>query len=384
MKYRAISVIFFTGALIFTPISAYVSVPLLLSAFIFLLISRYKITLNLLDKMQLALMGAVFLATIFAVYKGHSLLCSVVFIGYILSYFLARSLLNDEKSVIKILSWLSYTTLMISIIGIVQYFTKFNLVIKDVPVIVLKGERISSICYNPLILASYLAFLLPVFVAFFIKGYKRVLLGATICLGLIAFFFTMSRGPTIGLIVSLTVLIYFLVRKKLIAVALPVALIAACFLFTPLRSRFIRTLDPVTDIARKVTVVPGIRMWKDHSILTGVGVHNFYLLYEKYCFPGYAGEPHYIHCMYLNFLVETGIIGLSVLIAIFIIIIRWSWQIYKGNSDFKGWIAVALFSSFLGFLVHNIVDNTPYVVGLGLLFWAGMGVISGIHQERSA
>ncbi|MDO9575688.1 MAG: O-antigen ligase family protein [bacterium] len=384
MKYKAISLIFFTGALIFTPISAYVSVPLLLSAFIFLLISRYRITLNLLDKMQFALMGAVFLATIFAVYKGHSLLCSVIFIGYILFYFLARSLLNDEKSVIKIVDWLSYTTLIISIIGIVQYFTKFNLVIKDVPVIVLKGERISSICFNPLILASYLAFVLPIFVAFFIKGYKRVILGATICLGLVAFFFTVSRGPTIGLIVSITVLIYLLVRKKLIAVIFPIALIVMCFMFTPLRTRFIKTVDPSTDIARKVTLVPGIRMWKNHSILTGVGVHNFYLLYEKYCFPEYGRRPPYIHCMYLNFLVETGIVGLSILIAIFIIIIRWSWQIYKSNSDFKKWIAAALFSSFLGFLIHNIVDNTPYVAGLGFLFWAGMGVISGIHQEQSA
>lgn len=384
MRHRAISRTFFTAALIFTPISAYVSIPLLLSAFTFLLISRYKITLNLLDKMQIVLVGALFLTTIFAVYKGYSLLCSLVFIGYMLSYFVARSLLNDKKSVIKVVDWLSYTSLIISVIGIVQYFTKFSLVIKDIPIIVFKGERISSICYNPLILASYLAFVLPLFIAFFVKGHKRVLLGATICLGLVAFFLTVSRGPTIGLIASITVLIYLLTRKKLIAVILPIALIVICFLFTPIRTRFVKTLDPSTDTLRKVTIVPGIRMWKNHSILTGVGLRNFYLLYEKYRLPGQTGRPPYIHSIYLNFLVETGIIGLSVLIAIFIITLRWSWQIYKANSDFKGWIAVALFSSFLGFLVHNIVDNTPYVVGLGLLFWAGMGVISGIHQKESA
>ncbi len=384
MKPKAISRSLFIVALIFTPISAYVSIPLILSAFTFLIISRYKIRLNLLDKTELALLGALFLSTIFAVYKIDSLLSSIIFIGYILSYFLARSLLNDENSVLKLIVWLSYATLLISIIGIIQYFTKLHLVIRDIPIIILRGGRISSICHNPLILAAYLAFILPLFITFFIRGYKRILLGATICLGFATFCFTLSRGPTIGLIVSLTLLTYLLIQKKLIAIVLPIALIATFFLFTPLRTRFVKTVDPSTDMLRKVTIVPGIRMWKDHSILTGVGLRNFYRLYETYRFPGQYGRPPYIHSMFLSFLVETGIIGLSLLIAIFVIIMRWSWQIYKSNTDFKRWIAVALFSSFLGFLIHNVVDNTPYVVGLGLLFWTGMGVISGIYPESSA
>lgn len=401
MKNRAISFSFFASALVFTPISAYVSIPLLLLALIFLLRSKSRITLNLLDKLQLGLLCSILISSVFAVYKGHSFLCGSIFLCYILSYFLARLLLTGEKEIYKLLTWLSCAVLIICIIGIVQYFTKFQVTIKDIPVLSMKGGRISSICYNPLILASFLGFLLPLFIAFFItcppsadfacpphsygrrgrrEGYKRIVLGISIILTFITFFFTVSRAPAIALIISLTVLIYLLIHRKLIAIVSSIVLITVCLVYTPLRLRFIGTFNPSTDRARKVTIIPGIRMWKQHSILTGVGVHNFYMLYDKYCLHGEGRGPHYIHCMYLNFLVDTGIIGFSVLMAIFIILIRWSWQIYREETNFKRWVAAALFSSFTGFFIHNIVDNTPYVTGLGILFWAGMGIISGIHK----
>ncbi len=380
MKSRSISFSLFASALVFTPISAYVSIPLLLLALIFLLRSKSKITLNLLDKLQLGLLCSILISSVFAVYKGHSFLCGSIFLCYILSYFLARVLLNNEKEIEKILTWFSCAVLIICIIGIVQYFTKFKITVKDIPILSMKGGRISSICYNPLILASFLGFLLPLFIAFFIKGFRRILLGISIVLIFITFFFTISRAPAIALIISLTVLIYLLIHRKLIAIVSPIVLITICLVYTPLRLRFIETFNPSTDRARKVTILPGIRMWKQHSILTGVGVHNFYMLYDKYCLHDEGRGPHYIHCMYLNFLVDTGIIGFSVLMAIFIILIRWSWQIYREETNFKRWVAAALFSSFLGFFIHNIVDNTPYVTGLGILFWAGMGIISGIHK----
>ncbi|MCK4353579.1 O-antigen ligase family protein [candidate division WOR-3 bacterium] len=390
MTFKKWSCNFFLVALLFTPISAYVAVPLLIIALIFFLLSRSKISLNLFDNVQLSLIGAILLSSAFAVYKAHSLITGSFFIIYFLSYLLSKNLLvhhdlhhgmGNEKNLKKLVNLLAFCVLIISIIGILQYFTNFSLVIKGVPIVApMRGGRIISICYNSLILASFLAFNIPIFITFFIRGYKKILLGITVTLALITFFLTVSRGPAISLIISLSFLFYLL-RKKIMVVLVPAILIGVCFLFTPLRTRLMGTLNLSSDVARKVTIVPGIRMWKEHSILTGVGIHNFYMLYEKYAFPGRSKGPHYIHCMYLNFLVESGIIGFLILMSIFIILIRWSWQIYKRSNDFKKWIAAALLASFVNVFIHNLVDNTPYVMGLGILFWAGMGIISGMRDK---
>ncbi|MDI6840133.1 MAG: O-antigen ligase family protein [bacterium] len=344
--------------------------------------SRTRFSLNLLDKVQLSLLGAIFLSSTFAVYKVHSFIAGSLFISYLISYFLSKTLLKNENDFNKLTDFLSYCACAISIIGIFQYFTKLSFVIKGIPIIApMQGGRINSICYNTLILSSFLAFTIPIFISFFIKGYKRIFLVTTIILSLVSFFLTLSRGPAISLIISI-IFLFCLLNKKVAAIILPIILIVICFIFTPLKTRFLDTSYLSGDIKRKVTVIPGIRMWKEHSILTGVGIHNFYLLYENYALPSYCYKgPHYIHCMYLNFLVESGIIGFLVLMLIFIILTRWGWQIYKRNIDFKRWISAALLASFLNVLIHNIADNTPYVIGLGILFWAGMGIISGMKDS---
>ncbi len=383
-KFNKLSYYLLLGAFFFTPISAYIVVPLLVISLIFFILSRRTLRVNFLDKTQFVLLVAVILSSIFAVNKLHSFYAGTAFIAYLLAYFLAKGIIvNDERieGVVKILGTL---VLIVSIIGIIQYFTGFSLIFKDIPIVapVNSNGRIASICYNTLILASFLGFCIPILIAFFIKGNNRIFLSFSIILGFLAFIFTYGRGPTIGLIGALF-LFFLLLRKRTAAVVILFISIIIILFATPLRVRFLNTFNCYNDFSRIIAFHAGINMWKDNSILTGVGIHNFYLLFEKYALPPHLKGPHYIHNMYLNFLVEAGVIGFLALMTIFVTTIEWirkKFRILKDNCT-SSWLLAGLFGSFSGLLIHNLFDNTIYVMGLGILFWMCMGIVSGINSE---
>ncbi len=383
-RFEKIAFYFLLGALFFTPISAYISIPLMIFSLFFFLFSRKTFSLNLLDKFQLALLGAVLLSSIFAVNKIHSFYAGSAFIAYLLAFFLAKGLFDTEEKLESLVKVLGILVLTVSIIGISQYFTNFSFVIKGIPVVTPmdKNGRIASICYNTLILASFLGFSLPILIAFFIKGKNRIFFGCSSIAGFLAFLLTFGRGPTIGLIGALF-LFFLLLRKRAVAILTLLISIGLVLSISPLRMRFIQTFSCNNDFSRIIAFHAGIKMWSDNSILTGVGIHNFYLLFEKYALPGYSRGPHYIHSMYLNFLVDAGIIGFLSLITVLLATVEWARKKYKRLKDksSKKWMLAGLFASFSGLLIHNFVDNTIYVVGLGILFWMGMGIVSSIDSN---
>lgn len=383
-KFDRVAFYLLLGAFFFTPISAYIVIPLLIFSLVFFLLSRKTFSLNFLDKAQFALLGAVILSSIFAVDKIHSFYAGTAFVAYLLAYFLAKGLLDSNRRLESLVKVLGILVLTVSIIGIFQYFTKFSLVIKDIPIVapMNKNGRIASVCYNTLILASLLGFSIPILIAFFIKGENRIFFGVSVSAGLLTFFFTFGRGPTIGL-VSALFLFFLLIRNRVVAVIILFISIVIVLSIEPLRMRFLQTFNCDNDFSRIIAFHAGIKMLKDNSILTGVGIHNFYLLFEKYALPGHTRGPHYIHNMYLNFLVDAGIIGILALMTVFITTIEWIRKKYRRikDSSSKEWILAGLFGSFSGLLIHNLVDNTIYVMGLGILFWMCMGIVSGINSE---
>ena len=363
-----------------TPITAYGAAPLMISSLVVWLIkSRNRsISLNLLDKSQLACLGTILLSSVFAVYKFNSLACGAIFLLYLISYSTAKLLIKDDNDMKKIIDWLAYITVILAIVGILQFFTSYSLKIKGVVVIATMSptlKRATSLSSNPLILASFLTFVLPLFVVTLLEKYKGILSVIAISLGLFTLFLTVSRGPIIAIFFSFIFLLLFL--KKRIIMVLIGLLLASCFMSRPIRQRFEKTPSYLTDVARKVAIKAGLKMWREHNIFTGIGVHNFSKLYKDYVSPEYERwHLPYVHCLYLNSLVETGIIGLSTLIVMLTILLQYLWYVFRKSDKFGKAFYLGLFASFIGFLIHNLVDNTPYTVGLGTLFWSSMGIVS--------
>jgi O-antigen ligase len=384
--YQNKALYFLLGALFFTPISAYVAIPLLLISLMLFTFSKPELRLNLLDKSQIILMGTMFLSSIFAVHKRHSFYAASAFLSYILAYFLARELINEKKRLEKFVKTLAALVILVSTIGIIQDITNYSLVYKGIPIVAPTSGRIASICYTALILASFLLFSLPILISFSIEEKSNKFLWVSTILGTIAFFLTYSRGPIVAFIFSLSILL-FIKKKRLIAFTLPFIITATVFLTPYFRLRFFHAFQEGANMSRIIGLRTGIEMWKKNSIFTGVGIHNFYLLFEKYCPPGHTRGPHYVHNMYINFLVEAGIFGLAALLMVFGTAIKWSRDIYfrlsknLKNNKYEKWVSEGLFASLIGITIHNLVDNTIYVVGLGILFWIGMGIVSGIYSK---
>ncbi len=387
-KYQDKALYLLLGALFFTPISAYVAIPLILISLILFTFSKPELKLNLLDKLQIILMGTMLLSSIFAVHKRHSFYAGSAFLSYILAYFLAKELINEKKHLEKFIKTLAVLVTLVSTIGIIQYITDYSLVYKGIPIVARDPDniRIASICYNALILSSFLLFSLPILISFSIEEKSNKFLWVSVILGTIAFFLTYSRGPIVAFIFSLSILL-FTKKKRLIAFTLPFIITAIVFLAPYFRTRLLDTFQEGANMSRIRGLKVGIEMWKKNSIFTGVGIHNFYLLFENYCPQGHSRGPRYVHNMYINFLVEAGIFGLAALVSVFGTAIKWSRDIcYRLTKNLKNnkhekWVSEGLFASLIGITIHNLVDNTIYVVGLGMLFWIGMGIVSGIYSK---
>jgi O-antigen ligase len=379
---------FLLGALFFTPISAYAAIPLVLISLMLFTFSKPELRLNFLDKLQFILLGTMFLSSIFAVHKRHSFYASCALVSYILVYFLAKELINKKEHIEKFIKTLAALVILVSAIGIIQYITDYSLVYKGIPIVARDPDniRIASICYNALILSSFLLFGLPILISFSIEEKSNKFLLVSAILGTIAFFLTYSRGPIVAFIFSLSILL-FIKKKRFIAFTLPFIIVVIVFLTPYFRARFFHAFQEGANMSRIRGLKVGIEMWKKNSIFTGVGIHNFYLLFEKYCPPGHRRGARYVHNMYINFLVEAGILGLAALLFVFGTAIKSSRDIYfrlnknLKNNEYEKWVSEGLFASLIGITIHNLVDNTIYVVGLGMLFWIGMGIVSGIYSK---
>ncbi len=387
-KYQDKAFYFLLASLFLTPISAYAAIPLALTSLVLLILSKPNIKLNLLDKLQIILLGTMLLSSIFGVYKKHSFYATCALLSYVLVYFLAKELVIEKTRIEKLIKTIAILILLVSAIGILQYIASFSLIYKNIPIVVssMGKNRITSICYNPLILASLIGFSLPLLISFLIEEKTKKLLWISIILGIIAFFLTSSRAPTVALIISLSVL-FFIKKKKLIAFLIPIVIILIAILYMPLRARLLIAFKEGINTNRIVSAKAGIKMWKENSVFTGVGIHNFYLLFEKYSPPEYKKGAPYVHNMYINFLAEAGILGLLALIAVFGFAIKWSRDNFTrlkentNNNAYQKWLSQGLFVALIGVNIHNLLDNNIYVVGLGMLFWIGMGIISGIYSK---
>jgi len=389
-KYQDKAFYFLLAGLFFTPISAYAAIPLALTSLVLLILSRPNIRLNLLDKLQIILLGTMLLSSIFGVYKRHSFYATCALLSYVLVYFLAKALIIKKTHIEKFVKTIAILITLVSAIGILQYIAGFSLVYKNIPIVApsMEKTRITSICYNPLILASLIGFSLPILISFLIEEKTKKLLWISGILGIIAFLLTSSRAPTVALIISLSVL-FFIKKKKLIAFLIPIVIMLTAILYAPLRARLLIAFKEGINTNRIVSAKAGIKMWKENSVFTGVGIHNFYLLFEKYSPPEYKKGAHYVHNMYINFLAEAGILGVSALIAVFGFAIKWSRDNFTrlqenlNNNAYQKWLSQGLFVALIGATIHNLLDNTIYVVGLGMLFWMGMGIISGIYSKTN-
>src|SRR5258708_18638888 len=121
-------------------------------------------------------------------------------------------------------------------------------------------------------------------------------------------------------------------------------------------------------------------MAADHPLL-GVGPDNFRWLYGKYLGLDRWDSDIHSNNLYLEWLADTGIIGLAAFLWLSATILRMTWQglLHEANSTLRLW-QLALLASLSIWYVHGLVDYFFEFTAPSIAFW----LIVGLAASRSA
>jgi putative inorganic carbon (HCO3(-)) transporter len=108
---------------------------------------------------------------------------------------------------------------------------------------------------------------------------------------------------------------------------------------------------------------------------TGVGLGNYQIVYPGYALMNWPNSLGHAHNIYLNFLAETGIVGLVAYLALWASIMWQTWRVTRQVDVWRRSAAVGLLGTWTHLSVHHLVDNL-YVANMHLHLGALLGVLS--------
>lgn len=240
------------------------------------------------------------------------------------------------------------------------------------------SNRISSSFGNPNVFATYLLLLIPIVAAgiIFFKNYflKFCALGATALL-FGNLMLTYTRGAYVAL--PLAVIVFVLIMEKRLLI-----LLAALVPFVPLvlpttvlnRMLSIVNLSDTSTIFRMSIWQGSIRIVGDFWLVgVGQGLEAFHTVYPYYALAA-AGTLH-SHNLFIQTLVEFGIVGFVLLIAIIACFFRAHANFLRRVKDTSARVmSAAMVAAMVAFLVQGIFDHSFFNYSIMLAFYLFLGL----------
>ncbi|MYE26389.1 MAG: O-antigen ligase family protein [Chloroflexi bacterium] len=213
-----------------------------------------------------------------------------------------------------------------------------------------------------------------------------------------------SRGAWLGFAASLVVMLIAFPRRLAKGISYAIAL-AALFLsmwFVGLLPRSVvsRLTTAATDLITvsdvrgiefypwNYAVVERIAHWQAAVSMAqahpfvGVGLGNYAEVYEDYRLINWEEALGHAHNLYLNFLAETGVVGLLAYLAFWLIIFRVTWTTRRHPDWSARALAVGLLGCWTYIAVHSIFDNL-FVNNLFLHVGVLLSVLAILHRQVS-
>ena len=305
------------------------------------------------------------------------------YVEYFIVYFMVVNNLGDRPQVWRLVTAAFLTAVIVSLIGASQ-----------IP----SGERVSAPFEGkegePNTLGGYLLLMMAIAGGIALET-TRIRVRA-VCLGLVAlmglpFAYTLSRASFLGVPFVLGTLAAFSTRRRVVTLALLLAVVASpltlTLLPTPVVNRLLYTFQPETGQATvklgRVAFDPSTsaRLISFQSALAGWAKHPFL----GYGVTGFA----FMDAQYARTLVETGIIGLGAFLWL-------AWSVFRSgvgsirslaDGDERG-LALGFVAGLVGLLVHAIGANTFIIVRIMEPFWFFAAVVIALPvlaaQETAA
>lgn len=250
--------------------------------------------------------------------------------------------------------------------------------------------------------SGYLELVIPVAIGALIR-YKResvtlrMALAEALIIMTAAFIFAQSRGAWISLSVSLLVMNFILIKKKMFSRKSIYALILAIifiFSFAYIKSEFIsRRIDTFTRITKaeasprtRLEIWKGtLEMIKDKPVI-GTGIGTFAWEFSRYRPRDLNVRANYAHNDYLHMAAEMGVAAPLILIWLLWSLITQGAECHEKTSD--GRINTVVLGCAIGILslsLHGLIDFNFHIPANMILFSIYAAIIIGstasLHEE---
>lgn len=372
-----------------------IGIIILICFFIFIV----NLLLNNLTFIQFGFLD--FLLIIFLLLAAISTSCSYFFkesfqgflkyIIFFLCYFILKITVTNitKKQFMTLWLCLFLCATVVSGIGIYQYLIGVEpLATWEDPLYENIHTRVYSTLGNPNLLGGYLLTILPVSIFLPFEFRQRTISKILFFIGslliLICILFTGSRGAYLGLLATFltgSIIFIFKQRKPFFVLAIPTLILILMFLFPIFTERIstIFTMREHTSNSYRLNVwISSFKMLKDNLFL-GIGPGNqaFLMAYGLYMISGFDALSAYN--IFLEFAVETGILGALIFILIFTLsFLKLHLLFWQKNKLLSG----GIFISLLALLTHGMVDTVFFRPQIFVPFWFLLASIARIEKEE--
>lgn len=336
----------------------------------------------------LLFMAAAGIAAVFSVVRAESIKTLPLYVAYFMIFYSAAVLFRDSKTVKLVLVSIIISTLILSMLGIYQYFfVKIPTATAwvDANQFPELTTRVYATLENPNVLGEYLGLAIPLLVGFLWASGKfrqKVFLVMVLCILTACLILTFSRGAWLGLAVS--AFIFALIKEpRLLVLFIILTIVAPMFLPSVVMNRIasIGSLQDSSNAYRITIWIAALRMIKDYWLTgVGLGLTAFSRVYRDYMI---AGAPAvHAHNLYLEICLELGVLGL---LALF-------WMVFRGFSQAltciagnnrASYIIAGITAAIVGHLFHGLFDYVWYSPRIVMAFWMFLGMMSALASRRS-
>ena len=337
-------------------------------------------------------MGIFLIASIIAIFVSPQTLKALgLFKAYIaegiLFWFLFVLLIDTREKLFSSIKALGLLIVYLSIFGLFQFFTLYRLP----PSWWGPGtepRRVVSLFTYPNAVALLITPILAIYSTLLIfKNKINNNLSATFLivvnlLGITLLILTFSRGALLGYITAIFLLLFFSQFKKTAFALLTIGVVL--ILVIPATRNRITPIFTGTDPAsyERIKLYKGSFEIIKQSPILGTGLYGFRNAYEELRGSNADEILNYPHNFFLNFWIETGILGLVAIMAMLIWTFQFGKKLYLQNREIQP-LVLAVFAGLIVILVHGQVDAPFFKNDLAILFWFWLALLPTISMYEA-
>lgn len=322
----------------------------------------------------------------------NSLSIFAIYLVFMLFYFVVINTARTKKQLFSALTVFAVSGVIVCLYGIAQYVFGWDAsaawiddeMFSDIKM------RVYSTLENPNVLGEYILLVLPICAALMWqkpKTLSKLVFAVFTGVLLVTLILTFSRGCWIGAMVIAGLFVTFVCGK-----IWGLALIALPFVPMVLPESIINRFLSVGDMKDSSTSyrvyiwMGSLAMVKDFwASGIGPGTEAFKAVYPFYSYSGIVA-PH-SHNMFLQILVESGIVGIGVFLTTLFMFGKTmidGYQATEKKGSALGTMIVAICTGVIGFAVQGMFDNCFYNYRVFLIFWFTLALgISAVNIAKS-